>query len=132
MKKISLKLSLIAIVTIAGLLTFSSCSKTDANASFVGTYTGNTVTGGISSPDTVVVTAGTAANAVILLERKNGVSLNGTVSGSTLTIPSQNATISGASLPFSGYGGLSGNTLTVNSTETYNGTPINSVFTGSK
>jgi len=135
MKMTFLKLSSLAFImmVVAGtLLTISSCSKTDANAAFVGTYTGNTVTGGGSQADTVVITAGSAANAVILLERHNGVTLNGTVAGSTLTIPSQNATISGASVPFSGAGALSGNSLTVNLTETLAGTPVNSVFTGTK
>lgn len=55
--------------------------------------------------------------------------LSGTVSGTTLTIPSQTLTIQGNAVAFNGQGTLSGNTLTVIYTATYNGTPDNCTAT---
>ena len=132
MKKTFLNLSSLAfgIFLIAG--TISSCSKTNPNAQFLGTYTGNYTTGAGTSPDTVVISAGSSSTAVVLLEKKNAITLNGTVSSNTITIPSQNITIAGGSYPTSGTGALSTNTLSVNLTTVVSGASLTSNFTGTK
>ena len=135
MKKTFAKLTSLAIVVViatGALSTISSCSKTNPNAAFIGTFAGNTTSNNNSNPDTVVVSAGNSSTAVTLLERKSGVVLTGTVAGTTLTIPSQNVSIAGGTYPVSGSGGLSGNTLTVSSTATIVGVQATSVFTGTK
>jgi hypothetical protein len=137
MKNSFLKLSSLAfiIMVVAGSLTFiSSCSKStpNPNAAFLGTYAGN-LSGGSNGPDTLVVSSGSSTSGVTILERKNGATFTGTVSGTTLNIPTQPVTVALNNYSGSGTGALSGNTLTINYTLTITGLgPVNYVFVGTK
>jgi hypothetical protein len=115
------------------LLGIMSCGKNNANAAFLGTYAGTTtdVSTGYFANDTAVVSARGSSGVTILLKAGNA-TINGTVAGTTLTIPSQNGSFNGNSVPVSGTGQLSGKTLTVTLHETIGGTNINYVFSGSK
>jgi hypothetical protein len=125
-------LALVIMVVACSLAFISSCSKTDPNAAFLGTYAGN-LSGGSNGPDTVVVSSGSSTSAVTILERKNGATFTGTVSGNTLNIPTQPVNVALNSYSGSGTGALSGNTLTINYTLTITGLgPVNYVFVGSK
>jgi hypothetical protein len=136
MKKPVLVLSPIAFAIViigASLLGVMSCGKTNTNAAFLGTYAGTTtdVSTGYFASDTAIVSANGSSGVTILLKAGNA-TINGTVSGTTLTIPSQNGSFNGNSVPVSGSGALSGKTLTVTLHETIGGTNINYVFSGSK
>ena len=122
------------LIVVGSLTTISSCSKTNANAAFIGTFAGTTVTAGTgtSSPDTIIVSAGSSSTAVTLLEKKNGTTLSGTVAGNTLTIPSQTIAIAGGNYPVNGSGALSGSTLVINLTTIISGVNVNNTFTGNK
>jgi hypothetical protein len=137
MKKTSLKLASLALVIlmVACLLaTISSCSKSNPNAPFLGIYAGNTtfVSTGSYGPDTVTISAGGTSDAIVIVEKKYGASVTGTVAGTSLTIPTQTISISGGNYPVSGRGALSGNALTITFTETILGVNYNIVFSGSK
>ena len=129
-----MKMKLFSFLLIATVVfAIAACKKTDANAAFVGTYNGTyTTVGGGTGPDTITITTGSSSDAIILLEKKNGITFNGTVSSNTITIPSQTVSIAGGSYPLSGTGALSGNALTLNLTEVISGTSVNVSFTGSK
>ncbi len=55
--------------------------------------------------------------------------LNATVSGTSLTIPSQSVTVNGTTIQISGQGTLNNTTLTIIYTATYNGTSDNCTAT---
>ena len=135
MKQTFAKLTSMAIVVIiaAGTLsTISSCSKTNPNAAFLGIYAGNYSNSGGSSPDTITISAGSTSTAIVIIERKNSITLNGTINANTITIPSQNITIIGGNYPTSGTGSLTSGTLTIAlSTALLNGV-YTSGFTGTK
>src|ERR1019366_853160 len=104
------------------LITFAgSCSKSNPNAVFIGTYYGTqTITGLSPSPDTMVMTAGSSSSAVIILSRGGA--------GGSVTI-----TVTGGTSVISGTGALSGSTFVANWTSAYNGAaPFNVNYTGAK
>src|ERR1019366_2321158 len=108
------------------LITFAgSCSKSNPNAVFIGTYYGTqTITGLSPSPDTMVMTAGSSSSAVIILSRGGAggsVTINATAAGNTLTVPTQTITVTGGTSVISGTGALSGSTFVANWTSAYNG-----------
>ena len=135
MKKTFAKLTSLAfgVIIVAGTLsTISSCSKTNPNAIFLGTYAGNFTSGSNSSPDTITISAGSNSSAVVLIERKNALTLNGTVTANSITIPTQNVTILGGTYPTSGTGSLTSGTLALAFTTTINSVSVASGFSGTK
>lgn len=102
---------------------------------FFGTYaTNETCTSGTYSYS-MTIAAGSQNTVTIILTNLGNFSnnvLNATVSGTTLTIPSQTLTIQGTAVAFVGQGTLNGNTLTINYSATYNGTTDTCTATGIK
>jgi hypothetical protein len=124
-----------AILLTGAMLGTNSCKKTNPNAAFVGTYAGTTrnTSSGNTSADTLVITTGASSDAIVILEKASGAVGNATVSGGTITIPTQNVAVNGGTYPMSGSGALAGSTLTINWTETFvQGINTNFVFTGTK
>jgi hypothetical protein len=127
--------SIIAVAVV--LITFAgSCSKSNPNATFIGTYYGTqTISGLGTSPDTLVMTAGSSSSAVIILSRGGtggSATINGTVAGTTLTVPTQTITVNGGSAVVSGTGALNGSAFTANWTEVQGGITLNVTYTGNK
>ena len=125
------------IVVAVVLITFAgSCSKSNPNAVFLGTYYGTQTISGISpSADTLVMTAGSSSSAVIILSRGGTggpMTVNGTVAGTTLTVPSQTIIVNGGNATVNGTGALTGSTLTANWTQVQGGLTFNVSYVGTK
>ena len=142
MKNKMMKLSAytISLIIIAVMLVAfgSSCKKTSDNASFTGTYYGTLGTGLYSEADTVIITTGTTSTSVVMVSKTSRGSIytiNGTVSGSQLNIPSQQVYIasSAATYTTSGSGTLTNSKLVINYVFTStSGTSNSLTFTGAK
>jgi hypothetical protein len=121
-------------ITIALVTLEYSCKKTETNnTDFTGTYVGTLVTPYLSEGDTVIVSAGSSAAQVVMVShtaRGSVYTINGTVSGTTLNIPSQQVYVAsmGSTYTTTGGGGLSGTTLTIN----YSFSGTNMTFTGAR
>jgi hypothetical protein len=127
----------LSIVGLILIMFAASCSKTtNPNAAFIGIYFGNETAGPNSYADTLTITAGSTSSAVILLAKTSlgsSYTINGTVSGTTLTLPYQTFNYySMVDTLTTGTGALTGSNLTINYTIK---TPTNSInwnYTGIK
>jgi len=139
MKKVIKNLSpakiCLIIATIALVTCGSSCKKsTETNsANFTGTYVGTLVASFVTEGDTVVITQGSTSGSVIMnskTARGSTYTINGTVNGNSLNIPSQQVYVAslGSTYTTIGSGSLSGNTLTISYSFSGNGL----TFTGTK
>lgn len=129
--------SALAVAILMALFAAScSSSTTNANAAFLGTYYGNNVAGVTNIADTIVITSGLTSSSVILLSRTSlgaSFTINGTVNGSTMTIPTQAITLYSAVDTVSGTGSLNSNVLTINYTQKAPaGGSVNWAYTGTK
>ena len=100
---------------------FTSCEKEDDRDAFVGTWNVNetwTISGWGSGTDNYTITiskSSTADNGIIVSSFGDiDVTINATVSGSSVTIPSQTVYYDGDAVNVSGSGSLSGSTLIYN------------------
>jgi hypothetical protein len=123
---------------IIGVVLFSSvssCSKTNANAEFLGTYTGTRTVSSIATADTLIVTAGSNSTSIVITDKAaNSTGVNATVNSNAITIPNQAININGAAGTISGTGGLGGSALSLNYTEivTATSTSYTGTFNGTK
>lgn len=134
-----LKLGLIIITGAVLILLATSCSKSDSpsSTSFAGTYRGTLTTGLFSEADTIVITAGSGSSVAMASKTGSGstYNINGTTSGSTMTISSQSVYVANLSDTYtvSGTGTLSGSTLVINYVfVSSGGGSVNLTFTGTK
>lgn len=102
---------------------------------FIGTYNVTEACNSGNYNYTLVITASSQNTVSIILTNLSDFSnltITATVSGNTLTIPSQNVTVNGNNLNFVGSGTLSGSVLTLAYTITFDGTPDTCNSTGIK
>ncbi len=138
MTKLSLATVSVIIITVS-LITFGmSCKKSSDNANFTGTYTGTLVTGLFSEGDTVIISAGSTSSSVVMQSktaRGSTYTIEGTVTGSSLNIPSQQVYVSSLAATYTttGSGSINNSALVINYTFTSTGgTSTNFVFNGTK
>ncbi len=125
----------IVIICVMLVSAVSSCSKTNANAEFLGTYTGTRTVSSIAAADTLIVTAGSNSTSIVITDKAaNSTGVNATVNSNTLTIPNQAININGAAGTISGSGGLGGSALSLNYTEiiTATSTSYTGTFNGTR
>jgi len=128
----------LAVIIVGAMLVsaVSQCSKTNANAEFLGTYNGTrTISGIAAAADTLLVTAGSNTNSIVITDKASGsTGINATVNSNTITIPNQAININGAAGTISGSGGLGGNSLSLNYTEivTATSTSYTGTFSGTR
>ena len=122
------------VIITSGITTIYSCKKSNANAAFTGTYPGllTLVAKGDTTADTVIISAGSSDNSIIIFEKVEGAVGNATVASNNITIPSQTVPVKGGIYPLNGSGALVGKTLTLTFSEEIRGVFVNSVFTGTK
>jgi len=120
MKKLSaVKISLI--ITAIALIAFAaSCSKSSsgiATVSFYGTYIGSLTYQTFTEADTISIPPNPGNPSIIVMNTKTGLgstyTINGNVSGSSVTIASQSIAISGTTYTVTGSGFLSGSNLVI-------------------
>jgi hypothetical protein len=123
------------IIAVALVIYGSSCNKSSSNnnADFTGTYIGTLVTPLLTEGDTVIITAGSTSSAVVMYSktaRGSTYTINGTVSGTTLNIPSQLVYVASLNATYTttGGGSLNGSTITIN--YSFSGNSL--TFTGTK
>jgi len=100
------------------IMAFSACSKSGSGSSvsFTGTYAGSLKYLAYSETDTISIPASNSS--AIVMNTKTGLgssySINGTVSGSNVTITSQTISVLGTTYTVTGNGTLTGSTLVIN------------------
>ena len=135
-KNIKLSMATFSLILITiGLITLTSCGKSSSNnVNFNGTYYGTLIVSGvITEADTIVITSGSTSSSVVMnskTSRGSSYTVNGTVSGNTLNVPSQQVYVASLSTTYTvtGSGSLVGSTLKVN--ESWSGNSLN--FTGTR
>ena len=109
--------ALLFVVGIILVVFATSCSKSSTTTpSFIGTYYGK-IGGSLGNGDTIIITAGGSSSSVVMVSRTSIGSvytIDGTVSGTALTIPLQAYTYYTATDTVQGSGTLSGSTLSIN------------------
>jgi hypothetical protein len=137
--QLATKVSLIMILITVIALAFSCKKSKDdiTNADFAGKYNGRLAYSSYSEADTITIPSSTSA--AIVMNSKTSVgssySINGTVSGNTVTIASQSVYIAslGASYTVTGTGTLSNKTLVISYKFVNSGNvSTNWTFTGTK
>lgn len=127
------------IVTVAIIVSAMSCSKSSTGNNtnvFSGTYYGSLVIGSYSEDDTVTIPSTTSVNIVINSKTEQGstYSINGTVSGTTVNIPSQQVYVTGLNSTYtvSGSGSLNNNSALVLNYTFVGSSTTHLTFTGTK
>lgn len=111
-------------LAIVGLLVVAGCKKdkTLDREKFLATYAvvENCPSTGTDNYDIIITASSTGDNGVIIsgFYGVAGLTVTGTVSGNTLTIPQQTVNVQGTGVTISGSGTLTGNTLTATYTLT--------------
>jgi hypothetical protein len=131
--KTSISAALFSIAIVLAVFA-TSCSKSTSSPDFIGTYYG--VIGGTGgNNDTIVITQGSSSSAILMASKTSIGSvynINGTVSGSSLSIPLETFTLNATMDTVIGSGGLSGSTLTINYRFSNTSGVNNYTFTGTK
>jgi hypothetical protein len=139
MKKMKISRSLIALLLVAFVIVFDSCEKTDEDGpttsdrdAFIGDYAAESTGPGGNRNFTLHITASASAPDQIKMvnfDGGNGTAIFATVSGTSMTIPSQS--VSGES--YQGNGSINGKNLSITfSVDDGQGTPENRSLTGVK
>jgi hypothetical protein len=139
MKKMKISRKLLGLLLVAFVIVFDACEKTETDGpttsdrdKFIGNYASESTGPGGTRNFTLEVTGSASAPDQIKMvnfDGGNGTTIFASVSGSSLSIPSQ--MVSGET--YQGTGSISGKTLTINfSVDDGQGTPENRVLTGQK
>ena len=134
-QKLSVTRVSLIIVAITLIIFASSCSKSStSNADFTGTYYGTLIVSGvITESDTIVITNGSTSSSIVMFSktsRGSTYTVNGTVSGNLLNVPSQSVYVAALTTTYAvnGTGSLNGTSLSIN--ETWSGNALS--FNGTK